>query len=124
MKRCFVALTVLVCASLASAGDATVPGESIVDPPTLRSLGFEWLVEGDDNRNGSVAVAYRKRGEQEWRQAQPLLRIHGENVYLRQPPRNRLNDVREKLGYEVYGLTVDYDIFRDAAGTMSETRWP
>jgi len=67
------------------AGNATVPGEFIVEPPTLRCLGFEWLIDGDDNRNGKVTVSYRKKGDGEWRQAQPLLRIHHEVVYRRQP---------------------------------------
>jgi len=30
---------------------------------TLINLGFEWLISGDDNRNASMEVAYRKAGE-------------------------------------------------------------
>ena len=30
-----------------------VQGEKfIIEPPTLENLGFEWYIEGDDNRNG------------------------------------------------------------------------
>ena len=36
-------------------------GELVVEPPTLISLGFEWYVEGDANRNASVAVEYRAK---------------------------------------------------------------
>ena len=36
----------------------------MVDPPTLVSLGFEWRISGDDNRNAHVDVTYRKKGEQ------------------------------------------------------------
>ena len=32
--------------------------------PTLVSLGFEWRIDGDDNRNAQVTVSYRKAGEQ------------------------------------------------------------
>jgi hypothetical protein len=60
---------------------AVVPGELFVEPPTLINLGFEWLIQGDDNRNASVAVAFRKQGETAWRPALPLLRLHGERVY-------------------------------------------
>jgi len=56
-------------------------GELVIDPPTLINLGFEWLVEGDDNRNAKVEIAYRKKGESRWRSAMPLLRLSGERIY-------------------------------------------
>ena len=66
---------VLVCsfglvqlAAAAGAAIKTTPGELVLDPPTLINLGFEWLIEGDDNRNATVEVAYRRAGEVEWRQ--------------------------------------------------------
>ena len=55
-------------------------GEFIVDPPTLINLGFEWFIEGDDNRNASVAVSFRKQGGGEWKQGLPLLRLQGERI--------------------------------------------
>jgi hypothetical protein len=55
--------------SNARAGNAVVAGELVVEPPTLINLGFEWLIEGDDNRNASVAVSFRARGDGEWRAA-------------------------------------------------------
>ncbi|HEY6922708.1 MAG TPA: hypothetical protein VI653_04505, partial [Steroidobacteraceae bacterium] len=58
----------------------TVSGDFWVEPPTLRSLGFEWRIAGDDNRNASVAVSYRKKGEQQWRKALPLFRLQHESV--------------------------------------------
>ncbi|WP_157972148.1 polysaccharide lyase domain-containing protein [Pleomorphovibrio marinus] len=63
------------------AGNPVTPGEFIVEPPTLQNLGFEWKVEGDDNRNASVEVVYRKEGETTWKKAMPLLRIGGERVF-------------------------------------------
>jgi hypothetical protein len=57
------------------------PGEFVVDHPTLINLGFEWFIEGDDNRNAQVEVSYRKQGETQWRQALPLLRLQGERIY-------------------------------------------
>src|SRR5947209_6256032 len=38
------------------------PGEFVVDHPTLINLGFEWVIQGDDNRNANVDVSYRKQG--------------------------------------------------------------
>lgn len=55
-------------------------GEFIVDPPTLINLGFEWLIDGDDNRNGAVAVAYRRKGTTAWQDALPLLRVQHERI--------------------------------------------
>ncbi len=60
---------------------AVVPGELVVEPPTLINLGFEWWIEGDDNRNASVAVSFRERGATAWREALPLLRLQGERIY-------------------------------------------
>jgi hypothetical protein len=60
------------------------PGEFVVDHPTLINLGFEWLIEGDDNRNAQVEVSYRKRGDTQWRSGMPLLRLQGERIYQNQ----------------------------------------
>jgi hypothetical protein len=65
----------------ATARVKTRPGEFVIDPPTLINLGFEWVIEGDDNRNAAVDVAYRKAGSSEWKPALPLLRLQGERIY-------------------------------------------
>lgn len=57
------------------------PGELVIDPPTLINLGFEWVIDGDDNRNASVDVFYRKEGSRVWKPALPLLRLQGERIY-------------------------------------------
>jgi hypothetical protein len=63
------------------AGAARVtPGDLVIDPPTLINLGFEWLIEGDANRNASVDVSFRKVGETTWRKGMPLVRLMGERV--------------------------------------------
>ena len=36
--------------------DAVKAGELIIEPPTLNCLGFEWYIDGDDNRNAVVEV--------------------------------------------------------------------
>jgi hypothetical protein len=63
-----------------SAANAITPGDLVVDPPTLINLGFEWLIEGDANRNAKVDVSYRKVGENAWKNGMPLLRLQGERV--------------------------------------------
>jgi hypothetical protein len=68
----------------AEVGDKVKPGEFIVDHPTLINLGFEWLIQGDGNRNAQVEVSYRKQGETPWKQGLPLLRLQGERIYQNQ----------------------------------------
>jgi hypothetical protein len=87
-----VSLTVLILSTaalcltsgdtpLAQSANAVAPAANvIVEPATLISAGFEWLVDGDANRNTTVAVAYRKKGDADWRKGLPLLRIGSERT--------------------------------------------
>src|ERR1700742_4946068 len=60
--------------------NSTTAGEFWAEPPTLISLGFEWRITGDENRNAKVAVTFRKKGEKTWRTGLPLLRSQHEFV--------------------------------------------
>src|SRR5215510_5355371 len=84
-------LYLFLAAMGAGAENGTQAGKFVVEHPTLLNLGFEWEIRGDANRNATVAVQYRAVGESGWRQALPLVRIGGENVYRR----------RENLDYTV-----------------------
>jgi hypothetical protein len=79
-----VALVVSGClhavGGTAAAANPTRPGEFVVEPPTLINLGFEWFIDGDDNRNATVGVSYRKVGDSRWVSALPLLRLQGEHI--------------------------------------------
>src|SRR5262249_15152178 len=75
----FFSLLTLWTPALSAAAKTTIK-EFITEPPTLLSLGFEWKIDGDDNRNATAEVSYRKRGEQSWRQSLPLLRIGNERI--------------------------------------------
>ncbi len=81
----------LLTSALACAQNATQAGKFVVEHPTLLNLGFEWSITGDANRNATVMVQYRATGESTWRNALPLVRIGGENIYRR----------RENLDYTV-----------------------
>ncbi|HET9219012.1 MAG TPA: hypothetical protein VFR18_18655 [Terriglobia bacterium] len=70
----------LLCATPLYAVDRTTARDFITEPPTLISLGFEWRIEGDDNRNAVVTVSYRKKGESAWKEGLPLLRIGNERI--------------------------------------------
>jgi hypothetical protein len=84
-------LLCLLPALAAHAKDSVAPGRFVIEHPTLHSLGFHWDIAGDDNRNAAVEVRFREAGEARWREAPPLLRIGGEQVYRR----------RENLEYTV-----------------------
>src|SRR3984893_5272072 len=71
-------------ASAAENGNKVKPGEFVIDHPTLINLGFEWVIQGDDNRNAQEEVSYRKQGATVWKQGLPLLRLQGERIYQNQ----------------------------------------
>jgi len=74
-------IPIILCSSLsANAQDKARAGRLIAEPPTLICLGFEWYLEGDDNRNAIASVEYRKKGETPWSAGPPLLRIGGEKA--------------------------------------------
>ncbi len=76
-----IAVQLLALAGPARAADGVTAGRLVVDPPTLINLGFEWIIDGDDNRNAEVDVTYRRVGERDWKPALPLLRLQGEQIY-------------------------------------------
>lgn len=89
--------------------DAVTPGRFTVDRPTLINLGFAWEISGDQNRNATVDVVYRKTGDREWKPALPLLRTGGEQVSRRElgvdytvPPSfaGSILDLEPGAGYE------------------------
>src|SRR5262245_52872470 len=78
-----IAIVVLFMSVASRAADvnAATAGEFLVEPATLINLGFEWFIDGDDNRNATVEVSYRKKGDSQWKRALPLLRLQGERIF-------------------------------------------
>lgn len=119
--------TLLLCASLctvpAQAANAVSAGQLIVQPPTLIALGFDWQIDGDDNRNARVSVQYRRQGDSVWRQGLDLLRLQREESFVR----NALDyvgpnlfsgsvlDLQENTPYEVRFTLTDPDGVSGAA---------
>ena len=89
MRILLPSLVVLV--STAHAQDLTRTGRFTVEHPTLHNLGFEWSIVGDENRNASVSVEFRRVGDSSWRAALPLVRVGGERIFRK----------REHLEYTV-----------------------
>ncbi len=59
----------------ANAQNATTPGAVSTPCPTVVNLAIEWLIEGDDNLNCTVAVKYRASGTAAWHEGMPLRRV-------------------------------------------------
>ena len=108
----------------------TAASDVIVEPPTLAAAGFEWPVEGDANRNATVAVVYRKRGDAGWQKGLPLLRIGGERTVFEgaldyTAPHmfaGSLFGLAENTDYEVQFTLTDPDGVTGADGTGVVTR--
>ena len=81
-----MALCSFVASPAVSQTAAITPGKFVIEAPTLTAIGVEWKMAGDDNVNATVAVSYRRKGEQVWHKALPLLRLHHEEVNGFSPP--------------------------------------
>ncbi|MCG3776030.1 MAG: hypothetical protein JW395_2879 [Nitrospira sp.] len=53
-----ILFAILMLPAVSFAADTTAAGELYVEPPTLISLGFEWSIQGDANRNASALDNY------------------------------------------------------------------
>src|SRR6202035_211035 len=93
-------------------------GELVIDPPTLINLGFEWVIQGDDNRNARVVVNYRRKGDHAWKTGMSLLRLQHERVYQGEGVFNvempnmfagSILDLEENTAYEVRLALSDPD---------------
>jgi hypothetical protein len=77
---CLLTLSMANVVFAHSPSSVAQPGAVVIEPPTTGALGVEWRIQGDDNRNASVAVAWRRTGEAAWRDGLPLLRLQAEAV--------------------------------------------
>src|SRR5215472_17257091 len=100
-----IALLLIFGAGAVLAQNSTAAGELNTEPPTLVSLGFEWRITGDDNRNAKVEPFYRKKGESNWHPALPLMRLQREQIGTAPGP-NAAND------------PARYPLFRYTAANM------
>jgi hypothetical protein len=118
-----------VLAATPPAADRIVPGDPVIEPPTLQALGFEWPLTGDSNRNASASIRYRKKGAEDWREGLPLLRIGGEEtkylvVDFTAPPMfaGSLFDLEPGTTYEIALRITDPDGVEGSAERRLEAR--
>jgi hypothetical protein len=118
----------LAAAQPAWSANDTRAGSLTVEPPTLINLGFDWAIDGDDNRTARVAVRYRRAGDASWSQGMDLLRLQREETYVRGAldyvaPNlfsGSLLDLTPDTAYEVQFTMTDPDgITGDAVRTLT-----
>ena len=73
-------LVILGAGRAACGGNASAAGRLTEELPTIKCLGFRWLIGGDDNRNATVRVEYRKAGSGRWRRALDLFGVESEGM--------------------------------------------
>jgi hypothetical protein len=102
---------ILGTALLVYSGDATQPGELMVEPATLHALGFEWEIQGDDNRNASVTVKYRQAGDKDWKTGLPFLPLGHEFADENKDPKQNYQVPRMFAG-SIFDLRpgTEYDV--------------
>jgi hypothetical protein len=105
IRACALGLLASGCATTGApptpaSPEAVAAGELIVEPPTLISLGFEWMIEGDADRDAHAEIYYRRPGEPEWRRGLDLMRLQNERT--------------------IYSQTLDYTAPNMFAGSLFE----
>jgi len=73
-----IAITIVFPAVPGLAENAVVPGELVIERPTLICLGFQWYTAGDDNKNARATIKFRRAGDTEWKAGLDLWRLNGQ----------------------------------------------
>jgi hypothetical protein len=76
--KTIIAITIAFPAAPGLAENAVVPGELVIERPTLICLGFQWYTAGDDNKNARATVKFRRAGDTEWKAGLDLWRLNGQ----------------------------------------------
>ncbi len=121
-------LTIIMLSGLTYGADSIRTEELSTDPPTLICLGYQLYFSGDDNGNASCNIAFRKKGEENWRDGMPLLRVAGDEpaedgVWFQKPMfSGSIIDLEEDTLYEVRLTVEDPDGVEGETVVMTETR--
>jgi len=80
MRLTAVIMVILAVAPAAIAGNGSVAGKLTEELPTIKCLGFCWLIGGDDNRNATVRIEYRKADSGRWRRGLDLFGVESQGM--------------------------------------------
>jgi len=114
MKKGMIVLicTLFIISLSVTAQDRTIPGAVTTPYPTLINLAVEWVILGDDNMNGVVAVKFREKGAKEWIQGMPLFRVPaGKNIGFTWTNKHSgsIFDLKSGTRYEIQLALTDPD---------------
>src|SRR5215510_6871609 len=79
LLQILIVISSQLSASFAFAQNSVSAGTIDIEIPTLHSVGFVWNISGDENRNATVGLEYRIKGDSAWSQGLAFLRT--ENHY-------------------------------------------
>jgi hypothetical protein len=96
----------------------TTSRKFIVERPTLLSLGFEWMIDGDINNSARVEVEFRKTGDAQWRKALPLFRLHPVGVPATDAPESSEKSNRGGAEDEAGPRQTPYNVPNAFAGSI------
>lgn len=102
---------------VSDAADKLTLGKVAIEPPTLRSLGVEWSIAGDANRNASVTIQYRAVRSADWKEGLPLFRLQHDQVL----PEMGLSPEDAQFDYTAPNMFTG-SLFNLAPGTEYEIR--
>lgn len=108
--------------------DKLVLGQLLEERPTFKCLGVRWYIKGDQNRNASMEMEYRRVGDKKWKKTYPALRVGGEIVDAKSSDRwitphmlaGSIVDLEEDTSYEVKLTAIDPDGIIDGEIDSSE----
>ncbi len=130
---CLLLTSALCCASAApTPGPARSQGNDLLnvvsthlDRPTVRVLGVQMLISGDDDRDAVVTTRVRPTGSTEWITAPPLFRVFPETVggFDSRPQfAGSIFDLEPDTAYEIELHAVDPDGFDQVFTLDARTR--
>ncbi len=117
-RRALALASLLILPIQARADDVLHPGAVNVDRPTLRTLGVQLLVSGDDNHDAQVGVRYRPLGAPDWKTAMNLFRVHPESVVGRTVPEQFAGSIFELQPATTYEIELHAT---DSDGPVDQT---
>ncbi|WAS95991.1 MYXO-CTERM sorting domain-containing protein [Nannocystis punicea] len=112
-------------AAPALAADDLVIVETVLDRPTVVTLGVQVLISDDDDRDAAIDLRYRVMGAADWQVGAPLYRVRPEVVNMQVPQQfaGSVFDLRPDTTYELELHAHDPDGL-DETWTVTATTRP
>jgi hypothetical protein len=119
------AAVVALAAAPARAADLLTISETVLDRPTVTSLGVQVLIADDDDLDARIDLRYRAMGEAGWTEGAPLYRVRGDKVSFIAVPAQfagSVIDLRPATTYELELHAQDADGLDMTWTVMATTR--